>query len=41
MTIRYDKKADTLSITLGPEAYEGYNYETGDFTVNVDEGDAL
>jgi hypothetical protein len=41
MTVKYDKNGDTLTILLGPEAYESYELEAGDFTVVVDEGDGL
>ena len=41
MPIQYDKESDTLTITLGPERYETYELEVGDFAVVVDETDAL
>ena len=41
MSIRYDEKSDTLTITLGPERYEAYELEAGDFAVVVDEMDTL
>jgi hypothetical protein len=41
MPIRYNEASDTLTITLGPECYECYELEAGDFAVVVDEGDAL
>jgi hypothetical protein len=41
MTIRYNQDTDTLTIILGPEPYEPYDYEAGDFTVAIDEGDGL
>ena len=41
MSIRYDEKSDILTITLGPERYECYELEAGDFVVVVDETDAL
>jgi uncharacterized protein YuzE len=41
MSIRYDEKSDTLTITLGPERYEAYELEAGDYAVVVDETDAL
>lgn len=37
MTIRYNQDSDTLTITLGPEPYEPYELEAGDFVVPVDE----
>ena len=41
MSIRYDEKSDILTITLGPEHYEAYELEAGDFAIVVDETDAL
>ena len=41
MPIRYDQQADTLTITLGPESYDAYELEAGDFSVVADEGDRL
>ena len=41
MTIRYDQSADTLTIILGPEPYEPYEYEAGGYTAVVDAADAL
>jgi uncharacterized protein YuzE len=41
MSIQYDEKSDTLTITLGPERYEAYELEAGDLAVVVDETDAL
>ena len=41
MTIRYDQGTDTLTITMGPEPYERYEYQAGGFTAVVDEADAL
>lgn len=41
MTTRYDQETDTLTIILGPEHYESYETEAGDFTIVLDEGDAL
>jgi len=41
MSIQYDEKSDTLTITLGPERYEAYELEAGDFAIVVDETDAL
>ncbi len=41
MPIQYDKESDTLTIILGPEHYETYELEAGDFAIVVDEMDAL
>jgi len=41
MTIHYDKKDNVLTITLGPEAYDSYAYETGDFTVALNDQDSI
>jgi len=41
MPIQYDKESDALTITLGPEQYESYELEAGDFAIVVDETDAL
>jgi len=41
MTIRYDQKTDTLTITLGPKPDDAYLFEAGDFTALVDAGDTL
>jgi hypothetical protein len=39
--IKYDKENDILTIILGPEAYDSYEYETGDYSVLVEEGGGL
>ena len=42
MTLRYDKKTDTLTIEVGPEYedyYESFTYKAGDFGATVDEVD--
>jgi uncharacterized protein YuzE len=41
MPIRYDAESDTLTITLGPELYEAYELEAGDWSVVIDEADTL
>lgn len=41
MPILYDQRSDTLSVKLGPEPYEAYDFEGGDFTVTVGEADEL
>lgn len=41
MAIRYEENTDTLTLTLGPERYECYELEAGDFSVVVDETNAL
>lgn len=41
MPIRYDTENDTLTITLGPELYEAYELEAGDWSVVIDEADTL
>jgi len=41
MPIHYDEKSDTLTIVLGPEHYETYELEAGDFAVLVDETEVL
>ena len=41
MTIRYDQKTDTLTIKLGPEPYNAYPLEAGDFAVLVGDNDDL
>ena len=41
MPMSYDQRSDTLSVKLGPEPYEAYEFEGGDFTVTVGEADEL
>lgn len=41
MPIQYDRETDTLTVTLGPEAYEAYELEAGDWSVVIDEADSL
>lgn len=41
MAIRYESETDTLTVTLKPETYESYLFETGDFAVLLDEEDEL
>lgn len=37
MPVFYDQDSDTLRVILGPEAYEPFVYEAGDFAAFVDE----
>ena len=41
MPISYDQDSDTLTVTLGPEDYELFELEAGDFTILIDEVDNL
>jgi len=41
MAIHYEAETDTLTVTLKPETYESYLFETGDFAVLLDEEDEL
>jgi hypothetical protein len=42
MTVRYDQDTDTLTIILGPDPYNhSAPFETGDFTVYLNEGDMI
>lgn len=41
MSVRYDRDADTLTVTLGAQPREPREYEAGDFTVVVDEDGSL
>jgi hypothetical protein len=39
--MKYDKTHDRLIISLGLVTSEGYDFEGGDFTITVDEGDEI
>ena len=39
--MRYDQASDTLTVVLGPESAESYEYEAGDFTVAVTDYDTV
>jgi hypothetical protein len=41
MTYRYDKTSDTLTVTLGSKRFDPSPFEAGDFTVSIDDADAL
>lgn len=41
MSIRYDKKTDTLYIAVSSETGEVFEYQTGDYSIQVDETDVL
>jgi uncharacterized protein YuzE len=41
MSIKYDKKTDTLFINLRSETRETFEYKTGDYSVHVDDEDTL
>jgi hypothetical protein len=41
MPIRYDAESDKLTITLGPEGYETFEFEAGDWSVVLDGADRL
>ena len=41
MLVKYNKKVDVLSIIFSSENGEIFEYKTGDYSVHVDEGDAL
>lgn len=41
MTLRYNQKNDLLTVMLGPEEYDDYEIEAGDFTITLDEEDNL
>jgi hypothetical protein len=41
VTIKYDKKTDTLHITLSTEIGDAFEYKTGDYSVHVNEADEL
>lgn len=41
MTYHYDKKSDTLTVTLGSKRFDPSPFETGDFTASIDDADSL
>ena len=41
MPISYDQDSDTLTVTMGPENYELFELEAGDFTIFIDEAGNL
>ena len=41
MSMKYDKKTDTLYITFSSEKEEIFEYKTGDYSVHVNDADAL
>jgi hypothetical protein len=41
MTFKYDKKSDTLTVTFGSKRFDPSPFETGDFTVSIDDADTL
>ena len=41
MTIRYVEESDTLIISLGPKLTDAYHFSAGDFTVYLDDTDAV
>ena len=41
MSINYDKKTDTLYITLGSEKAETFNHKAGDYSIHIDDVDGI
>jgi len=41
MSVKYDKKTDTLYIALSSETGEIFEYKTGDYSVHIDDADEL